>query len=63
MVGAGIVLVLATLVVPIAMIAAAVVFDLLFLGWIAARTIRARLIPAIEAKWPRVSGVPQRHTA
>ena len=63
MVGVGIVLILATLVVPIAMIVAAVVFDALFLGWLAARTIRTRLIPAIGERMARVGGVPQRRIA
>ncbi len=63
MVGAGIVLILATLVVPIALILAAVVFDILFLGWFAAHTIRTRVIPAIGQRMVRVGSVPQRRTA
>lgn len=63
MVGVAIVLLLATLVVPIAMIVAALVFDVLFLGWIATRTIRTRLLPAIGERMARVGGVPQGRTA
>lgn len=63
MVGAAIVLLLATLVIPIALIVAALAFDLLFLGWYAARTIRTRVLPAIGERLVKVGGVPQRRTA
>lgn len=63
MVGVAIVLVLTTMVVPIAMIAAALVFDVVFLGWLAARAVRTQLLPAIGERLVRFGRVPQRRTA
>ncbi len=51
MVGALVVLVLAGLVVPIALILTAVVFDVAFLAWMLARAIGHRFAPAAIARW------------
>lgn len=49
MVGAGLILILAGLVAPIALIVLAVVFDLALLAWMAFHTILDRLTPIVAA--------------
>lgn len=62
MVGALIVLVLAGLVVPIALILAAIVFDLAFLAWMLMRAIGGRISPALTHRLAHLHSGPRHPT-